>query len=198
MRFVSHSAGFGVEVVKERVRFSNFGDRIVEQEQLLAKFNQDDVTDDDIDFAVATWGIMPGRTTLVDEVTPTPALDRVSVYDTEEEALRGDWEGRTVLDNRGELVDLKTWVERVLTERADRHPDFRQVFERPLEPPWPTYLQFGGSLEQLIQTLVYQGHDLGKVLRFEKQIGRPQVADAIQAEIDRQAAQHADAVQVPA
>jgi hypothetical protein len=198
MRFVSHSPGFTVEVVKEKTRHSNYGDRIVDQEQINARFNQDDVTDADIEFAESVWGLMPGRTVLIDEVTPSPALDRVSVYDTDEEAIRGDWEGRTVLNNRGEQVDLKEWVEGILSSRAERHPDFRQFKALPAQPPWPTYLQWNGTLEQLVQTLLHQGHDLRKVLAFEKQQGRPQVIAAIEQAIAERDRVLAEAEQIPA
>lgn len=198
MRFVSHSPAFSMVVVGEKVRYSNYGDRIVDQEQVLAQFTQNDVTDADLAFAQTIWPKMEGFTTLIDEVTPTPMLDRVSVYDTEEEAIRGNWEGRTVLDDRGEVHDLKTYVEKRLSERAVRHTEFRQVELVPLDPPWPNYLNFTGTMEALIAKLTEDGYDLAHALAYEKQIGRQPVVQALQAEINRQEQELAQAPQVAA
>lgn len=197
MRFVSHSPRFMVQLVEGRAHATQYGDLITDRDNYVAQFTQDDVTDADIEFVRRTFGeVLPGRTTLVDEMTPTPLLDRVSVFDTDEMALRERWEGRTVTDARGDVHDFKRWVEAKLSERAVGHPDFRQVQVAPLQPPWPNYLEFRGTLEQLVQTLVFQGHDLRQVRAFEIEQGRPQVADAIQAEIERQAAEVQNAPQV--
>jgi hypothetical protein len=199
IRFVSHSPGFMVQIVEGRSHPTAYGDLITDRENYIARFTQNDVTDADIDFVRRTFGeVLPGRTTLVDEMTSTPLLDRVSVFDTDEMALRENWEGQTFTDARGVTHDFKTRVEQVLSERAVDHPDFRQVQVAPLQPPWPNYLEFRGTLEQLIQTLVFQGHDLRHVLAYEKEQGRPQVAAAIKAEIDRQNAEVQNAPQVPA
>lgn len=199
MRFVSHSAGFSVQIIEERAHPTQYGDMIVDRDGYHAHFTQDDVTEADLAFAEHEFGrTPPGFTVTTDEVTPIPLLHRVSVFDTEEAALREGWSGRTTVDRMGNIVDFKTVVEQKLSERAVNHPDFRQLVELPVEPPWPNYLQFNGSLEQLLETLTRMGHDLHKVLAYEKQQGREQVAQAIQAEIDRQAAEYADAPQVPA
>lgn len=196
IRFVSHSPRFGVEVVKEKVRFSNYGDRIVDQEGMTALFTQDDITEGDLAFAQSIWPTLQGFTTLIDEVTPSPLVGRISVYDTDEEAIREDWEGRTVHDARGNEHDLKQWVERVLSERAPNHTEFRQVEEIALLPPWPNYLQYKGSLEQLITKLRDDGYELSYALSYERQIGRPQVVAAIEAELNRQSEEAAQAEQV--
>lgn len=199
MRFVSHSPAFSVQIIEERSHPTAYGDLIVDRDGYIAHFTQDDITEADLAFAEHEFGrTPPGFTVTMDEVTPIPLLNRVSVFDTDEMALRENWEGRTTVDARGNILDFKTVVEQKLSERAVNHPDFRQLYALPVDPPWPNYLQFNGSLEQLLETLVRMGHDLRKVLAFEKQQGRTQVAEAIQSEIDRQAAEYADAPQVPA
>jgi len=199
VRFVSISAKFAVGIIDEKSHPTPYGAVITDRPGYTAHFTQDDVSDEDLEFVRREWGDkLPGQTVLVDEVTPAPLLQRVSVFDTEEASIREGWSGRTIMDDRGDVHDFKTFVEAKLSERAERHPDFRQLVEAPVEPPWPNYFSFGGSLEQLIETLVRMGHDLHKVLRFEQQQGRVEVAAAIQAQIDREQAAHQDAVQVPA
>lgn len=198
MRFVSHSPGFCIEVVKLKAYPTQYGDMVVDQEQINAQFNQNDVTDADLEFARTIWPKMEGFTTLIDEVTPTPILDRVSVYDTDEEAIRNNWEGQTVKDERGNVHDLKTYIEAKLSERAVRHTEFRQVEAIPVEPPWPNYLQFRGTMEDLIGKLTADGYDLGHAVRYEQQLGRTQVVEALQAEITRQQQEVESAQQVPA
>src|SRR5262245_24754581 len=117
MRFVSHIRNFSVQIVEPRVHFSNFGDRIVDREGYIAQFSPDYVTNEDIDFARRGFeegGFLHGRTTMVDEVTPTPLMNRLSVFDTDEEGLRLKWE-----------PEAKQQVEAFLLERSFDHPDYR-------------------------------------------------------------------------
>lgn len=202
MRFISHSPGFKIQVMGERVHFSNFGDRIVDREGVIVEFNQNDVTDTDLLYAerlFTTEGLLHGRTVLVDEVTPTPILDRVSVYDTDEEAMRGDWYGRTIVDSRGIEHDKKDYIEQFLSERAVNHPDFRQVAAITPQAPWPSYLTFQGSLDQLLDKIESDGFSLHEVLAFETQVAkRPAVIEAISARIAERAHEAAQEEQVPA
>jgi hypothetical protein len=97
IRFVSHSPAFMVQIVEGRSHPTAYGDLITDRENYIARFTQNDVTDADIDFVRRTFGeVLPGRTTLVDEMTSTPLLDRVSVFDTDEMALRENWDGADV------------------------------------------------------------------------------------------------------
>jgi hypothetical protein len=203
MRFVSHSPRFGVGIVGELVHFSNYGDRIVERDAYTAEFNQNDVTEDDLHYAERCFknelGQIRGQTVLGDEVTPTPFLDRVSVFDTDEEAAREDWEGKTFTDPRGNVWPFKDYVEDVMSKLAVNHPDFRQIIQRPAEPPWPNYLQFRGPLERLVEKLVEEGFDLREVLRFEQETGhREAVIEALQARLAQQKEEMAGMEQVPA
>lgn len=198
MRFISHSGNFKIQVVGEKVTFTQYGDRIVDREGFIAEFNQNDLNEGDIEFAEKTWPNLPGRSTEMDEVTPSPLVYRLSVYDTDEEALRGSWEGRTLADHRG-VFDMKEYVEAVLSKRADAHPDFRMIEVIPLTAPWPNYLEYQGTPDQLISKVEMDGHDLREVLRYEMQLDeRPQVIEAIRQRLDEQIMEAQGAEVVPA
>ena len=203
MRFVSHSPKMRVSVVPKKSHFSNFGDEIVDQEGYVAQFNAGDVTEADLHFAekmfTNEFGQIHGQTLLGDEVTPTPFLERVSVFDTEEVAVREQWDARTVTDVYGNVVPFKQYVEEYLTAQAVNHPDFRLVVELPAQPPWPRYMDYRGSLDQLVERLVEDGYDLLEVIRFEEQAGHRQaVIDKLREVLREQQAEIAEAVQVPA
>lgn len=203
MRFVSHSPAMRVVIIGTKSHFTQYGDEITDQEGYVALFSQADVTEADLHFAQKVFtdemGRIHGQTVLGDEVTPTPFLERVSVFDTEEMAVREQWSARTVRDVYGTPVDFKQYVERSLAEKAVNHPDFRQVIELPAQPPWPKYIEYRGSLEQLVERLVEDGYDLLDVIRFEEEVGHRQaVIDALRSVIAEQQREIADAVQVPA
>lgn len=203
MRFVSHSPAMTVGVLPKKAHFSNFGDEIIDQEGYMAQFSPNDVVEADLRFAEKAFtnefGQIHGQTVMGDEVTPTPFIDRLSVFDTEEMAAREQWDARTVTDVYGKTFPFKEYVEKVLSERAVDHPDFRLVVEAPAEPPWPNYMEYRGSLEQLVERLVEDGYDLPEVIRFEEQSGHRQaVIDALRVTIREQQAEIAEALQVPA
>ena len=203
MRFVSHSPGFQVPVVGQRSHFSNFGDEIIDREGYTVKFSHDLITDDDVHFVERVFadefGRIHGQTVLADEVTPTPIRERVSVFDTDEAALIEDWDLKTFTTPRGEEIPFKQYVEQTLSRLGVNHPDFRQVETLPANPPWPNYLDFKGSLDQLVARLVEDGYDLREVVRFEEQTGHRQaVIDSLTAVLAEQAREIEEAVQVPA
>lgn len=185
MRFLSHSPKFQVQIIEPRVRFTQYGDRVVDREGYVAVFTPDDVTQADVEFAEREFekgGLLNGRTVMRDEVTPTPLINRLSVFDTDEQAARENWAGLTYEDPRGNVHDFKTYVENFLAQRAINHGDFRQVTVALIEAPWPTYLQFNGTLDGLLQKIVEDGYDPGRVLAFERQLSpqRPNVIAALE------------------
>lgn len=191
MRFVSHIRKFGVQIVEPRVHFSNYGDRIVDREGYVAQFTADDVTDLDVEWGRKVFengGFLHGRTTALDEVTLTDIRSRLSVFDSEEMALRENWD-----------PDFKTLVEDFLSNRAVDNPDFRQVEGIEIPPPWPRYLDFRGTLDQLMEKLIEDGYDLGQALAFERERGhREMVIVALEAKIAELAEETQSATSVPA
>lgn len=198
MRFVSHIARFSVGIIPDRAHFSNFGDRIVDQEGFIASFNQNEVTETDVSFAERVFS-MQGRQTLQDEVTPVPTMERISVFDTAEEAVRNNWRGRTHTDERGKEWDFQDYVEKVLLENSQGHDDFRLHEHAKEPPPWPRYMEFQGSLDQLFAKILEDGHDFRQVLAFERQNARrPVLIEALEQKIGEQDALLVGAEVVPA
>lgn len=202
MRFLSHSPKFQVQVAEPRIRYSNYGDRIVDREGYVAMFTPDDLTEADIEYAEQVFlkeGLINGRTMMIDEVTPTPLLNRLSVFDTEEMALREHWEGQKLTDRFGVEHDKKTFVEQFLTERAETSTDFKLVVELPVEPPWPNYLEFRDTLEAFVQKIVADGYDPSRVLAYERQTrNSPHVVAALERLAAERAEQLRDAETIPA
>lgn len=162
MRFVSQSRGFSLQIVEPRVHFSQYGDRQVDREGYVAFFTQDGVIDHDVEFAEREFGGFPGRTTEVDEVTATPLLTRLSIYDTDEAAIEENWD-----------PEFKELVEQKMLARSQNHPDFRRVTTLPIEAPWPAYMAYAGTLESLIEKIIEDGYDPARVLAFERQLDKP-------------------------
>ena len=198
MRFVSHIARFSVGIIPERAHFSNYGDRIIDQEGFTAHFNQNEVTETDVSFVERTFALH-GRQTLQDEVTPVPTLERTSVFDTAEEAVRNNWRGRTHVDERGQEWDFQDYVEHKLLENSQGHDDYRLHEQAKEPPPWPKFMEFQGSLEQLFAKIEEDGHDFRQVLAYERQNARrPALIEALEAKIIEQDSLLAGAEVVPA
>lgn len=172
-RFLSHIRGFNVQIVEPRVHLTQYGDRVTDREGYVAFFRTGDVTQADIEFAESVFvkeGLLYGRTTLLDEVTPTPLTSRLSVFDTAQHAEEEGWS-----------PEFREEVEQKLLERAVNHPDFRLITVEAIPPLWPTYLDFRGTLEQLLKKIVEDGYDVRHAIAFERQSGqRPQVIEALE------------------
>jgi hypothetical protein len=200
MRFISHSAAFKVTVLGEKTHYSQYGDRIVDREGYIAEFNQNDLNDGDVEFALKVFppSQLQGGQVLMDEMTPAPFIDRLSVFDTDEEALRRNWAGETIEDSRG-VFDKKEYIEDWLMKHSINHPDFRMIETIPLEPPWPRYLEYQGNPTQLLAKIESDGHDLHEVLRYEQQLGtRPQMIEILQQRLNEQIEEAQGAEVVPA
>jgi hypothetical protein len=200
VRFVSHIAAFAVQVIEQRDHYTQYGDRMVDREGFTAHFNQNDLNEGDVEFAERIFGAegLHGRTTEVDEVTLTPIVNRLSVFDTDEEAGRQQWAGQTV-EIGDRVYDKKEYIEDWLAAHAVDHPDFRQIVTVPLQPPWPNYLAYRGTPEQLLTKLEAEGHDLDGVLRYEEQLGqRPEMIGVLRERIRELETETAGALEVPA
>lgn len=183
MRFVSHIRNFAVGIITERSHPTQYGAIVVDVPGYTAYFTSD-VTAADVEFAEREFeslGLMYGRTTLLDEVTSSPITSRLSVFDTDEKALQENWATRTYEDEMGRTWDFKEFVEHKLASRAENNPDFRLVDVEAIKPPWPRYLHFQGSLDELMQRVVDDGFDPARVLAYERQTGqRPAVIEALE------------------
>jgi len=200
VRFISHSPAFMIQIVPERVHFSPYGDRLIDREGFVAKFNQNDINEGDVEFAERVFVPegLNGRQTLIDEVTLAPLLARLSVFDTDEEAKREGWQGQTLEDSTG-IYDKKEYVESFLAKHAEGHGDFRLVEVASMEPPWPRYLDYQGTPDELLAKLESEGHDLRRVLVFERQLGkRPRMIEMLEERLGERERAEQGSLVVPA
>lgn len=190
MRFVSHIRNFGVGILTRRAVIQASG---AEQELVpgfQASFWQSDITAEELEFAERHFS-PNGRTTEQDEVTLTPLIGRLSVYDTEAEkeiakydAIDEQMLGETIPGSRGQIWErgtLKAMVEEKLSARAASSQTFALVVEAPMSPPWPAYDAFPGEVEDLVATIQAQGHHIPPIVVYERQNqNRPEVVAALE------------------
>jgi len=171
MRFISQSRRFSVQVRPERGVVEN-GMWAIKVDPIYADFWQDDIREHELAVAEKSFNFH-GRTTEMDTVTPTPIITRLSVFDTVVAAQAQGWDDET-----------REQVEEFLLRRAEQtgNTNFMYVPEREINPPWPRYNEFRGSIERLVARLTEDGYDFNDVLTYEQsQFGlrRPEVIAAL-------------------
>lgn len=183
MRFVSHIKKFGVQCIEYRSRAGAFGEEVL-RPGFTAQFVLNDITDDEVKFAISVFGgQMNGVTYEQDEVTPVPILTRLSTFDTDahdeefEKMDRDTWNDRTK-DYGLEPGSTKRTVEEKLI--ASQNGDMRMIEEVKVAAPWPTYNDYRGSVDDLALKCLEDGYDLTEVARYEMQnLNRKDVLDAL-------------------
>jgi hypothetical protein len=189
MRFISHITNFAVQIIEPRSHPTQYGDVVVDREGYTAQFTTFDVTDADVAFAEEAFvkgGLIHGRKYEMDEVTPVPLITRLSVFDTDERALQEDWD-----------PEFRELVEEKLIRRSINHPDYRLVERLAVDPPWPRYLDFKGTLAQLMQKIDEDGYDPHQVLAYERATAnRQMIIDALEQKlVDQTVAREREALQ---
>jgi hypothetical protein len=174
MRFVSQYKKFGIQIRPIREMVLAGGERQTLVEPLYIRFWQGDISDHEIRVAEKFWGAFAGRTVERDRMTLTPLLNRLSVFDTEQGQRELNWDDET-----------REAVEQALLSRQGQ--SLVHVPAEKLQPPWPTYDSFSGSLGDLLEKIRQDGHDLGSVLAYEATDGqrRAPVISFLTEEIDR-------------
>jgi len=175
VRFISQSRRFSVQVRPEHGVVEN-GMWAVKVPAIYADFWQDDIREHELAIAEKSFNFH-GRTTEMDTVTPTPIITRLSVFDTIVAAAAQGWDDET-----------REKVEEFLLHRAEQTGNINFMFvpEREINPPWPRYNEFRGSIERLLARLREDGFDLNDVLTYEQSqygLRRPEVIAALAAEI---------------
>lgn len=189
MRFIAHSRAYQVQCIQQRERPGPFGPEVI-QPGYTAQFRYADVTVEDVAFAeVAFVGELNGRTYELDEVTPTPILNRLSTFDTEAQEnvarfLEIDRDTWNPTDKSYGIAEgtTKDRVEKRLVERQSG--DMTLIVEPTLTPPWPTYNDFVGSFDDLAMKVIEDGYNVSAVVAFEKSkdgLRRPQAIEALEA-----------------
>jgi hypothetical protein len=168
LRFVSQFTNFTINIRSPKKKYTEFGVEIVEPE-IVAEFDQHGWNQRDMEIAVLSFqfrGIFQNE----DEATPVPPTYRLSVYDTDEMALREDWDEET-----------KAFVEHRLLNAASFGRDFVLVQELALSPPWPTYDSFEGRAQDIALQVLDMGFDPEDVIAYESSKWGQQRADVIEA-----------------
>lgn len=162
MRFISQYKQFGMQVRPIREMVLATGQVQVQVEPLYIQFWQGDVSDKEVAAAEAHWGTFAGRTVERDQMTPTSILSRLSAFDTDAE--HHPW---------AQDAEVKEMVEEVLLSKAGGR-DFIYVPRESLAPPWPTYDEFKGNLNKLLERINEDGYTLEAVLAYEQSPDGPQ------------------------
>jgi hypothetical protein len=170
MRFVSKYGMYGVQVVPlVEESYATGGTKII-QEPIYAKFRPGALMPGEYEFALANWSNWNGSLQMADEVTIVSPDYRIGSYDTIEEQRSRGWSD-----------ELRLEVERVLILNAEFTDNMLAVPATMVPPPWPRYDDYLGSLEQLLQKLVEEGHNLENVLAYERGTqNRDEIVDALE------------------
>jgi hypothetical protein len=170
MRFVSRWGRFSIQLRPIIQEAYATGMAKILQDPIYARFAPDRLTHIDRETAMKTWSNWNGSYQEMDEVSTVPPDYRIGVYDTDEAAAQNGWDEET-----------KKFVDESLVEYSVRYEDIAIVPKTLLDPPWPNYDQFKGSVPALMRKLVEEGHDLQAVLDYENAVqGRGKIVGAIE------------------
>lgn len=173
MRFISQYPAYGVQVRHQRVRPMGDGTSQVLVEPLYVHFTAADAGGmiyDKERIAASEYFRFHGSQQYDDEATPVETIHRLSVLDTVEDAEKNGWSAEDVAE-----------IEETLSRKAISTPmAVMVVASTPIDPPYPNYDRFDGEAQALVVRLVEDGHDLEKVLYYERTFG-PKRADVIAA-----------------
>jgi hypothetical protein len=174
MRFVSQYTNFVLNIRNPKKKFTEYGVDVIEDE-IVAEFDPRSWNQRDIETAIASFKFK-GLFQHEDEATPVHPAYRISVYDTDEMALREGWS-----------EEEKTFVESRLMSGQNYGRSYVLVSELALDPPWPAYDQFEGTPQELAEQVLMLGYDLEDVIAYESSKWGQQREDvlvALQAAIE--------------
>jgi len=182
MRFVSQYPNYKFQVRPQRSRALGDGGVEITQEGIYAQFTPAHsggmLYENEVAEALRHFEFR-GNTQSEDEATPTDPLQRLSIYDTQEEAQKERWDEDTL-----QLVEAR------LVEAATTSPgEMIMVTDKPIAAPFPTYDSWEGpDPDMLMVKLIEDGHDLELVLHYERAFGprRPLIIQALEATIEQQ------------
>jgi hypothetical protein len=169
MRFVSRYGRYGIQLRPRIEEAYATGQSKVIQESIWANFSPDILNHIDRETAVKTWANWNGSYQEMDEVTTIPPDYRIGVYDSDDAAMREGWSEET-----------HRWVDEQLVDFVNRFNDIAVVPKTLLDPPWPKYDTYKGTVPALMRKLVDEGYDLEKVLAYEEAVqGRGKYIEAL-------------------
>lgn len=179
MRFISQHSNHVIQVRPMRQRALGDGGVEVVQDPIYAVFtpidgggflyeNEKDAATDHFKFH--------GLTQHEDQATPSDPAYRLSIFDTREEAEKNEWDAETT-----------KLVEDTLVRMAALSPNDLLVIETtPIPAPFPAYDTYAGDPGELVLQLIDQGHDLERVLHYERTFGpkRPEIMSALELGVE--------------
>jgi hypothetical protein len=183
MRVISQNTNHVVQIRPMRQRALGDGGVEVTQDPIYAAFTpveQGGFLYDAEKEAAERHFSFPGRTQHEDQATPSDVSYRLSVYDTDEEATKNEWDAET-----------KHLVEETFRRKALTAPQNIMVVEvTPIPAPFPAYDTYAGDPAELVLKLAEDGHDLATVLHYERTFGpkRPEIIAALEDGVETWAA----------
>jgi hypothetical protein len=170
MRFISRYGRFGVCLRPQIDEAYATGMAKVIQTPLYAFFHPYNLTNDERELALKTWGgSWNGAYQELDEATFVQPDYRIGVFDSHEGQATHSWSNSE-----------REFVEEQLVAYANRWEDIIQVPTTFVEPPWPKYDEFKGTAQALVRKLVEEGHDLEQTLAYEQSVqNRAKVIEAL-------------------
>jgi hypothetical protein len=179
MRVISQHTNHMIQIRPQRQRPVGDGGIVVTQDPIYAVFTPVEgggfLYENEKEEAERHFSFH-GLTQHEDEATPSDPVYRLSVYDTDAEAERLEWDAET-----------KAQVEEVLTRKAQTAPNAILIVETtPIPSPFPSFDTYAGDPAQLVLTLAEQGHDLAQVLHYERTFGkqRPEIIEALEIGVE--------------
>jgi hypothetical protein len=182
MRFVSQHPLYKFQVRPQRQRAVGDGAIEITQEPIYAQFvpvhSGAMIYENEVAEALRHFQFR-GNTQAQDEATPTDPIQRLAVYDTQEQAQSEGWDEETQRE-----------VEERLVRACQESPsEVLLVTDKPIAPPFPAYDNWDGpDPDMLISRLIEDGHDLPLVLHYERTFGpnRPHIVAALEQTIELQ------------
>ena len=179
MRFISQASNHVMQVRPMRTRALGDGGVETTQEPIYAIFTPVEqggfLYENEKDAALRHFDFH-GLTQHEDEATPSDPMYRLSVFDTDEEATKNEWDSET-----------KHTVEDALTNQTRIAPNTIMLVEStPIPAPFPAYDDYTGDPGELVIKLAEDGHDLERVLHYERTFGpkRPEIIEALELGVE--------------
>jgi hypothetical protein len=172
MRFAGKYGRLSVQVQSERTEAYATGAVSVIQRALIAEFKPDGLLPHEREYVLTHWAFN-GNYQEMDEATTVPPDYRIGVFDSDQGQRDHNW-----------TEEEKQKVEDEL-QAIGRHYDHVMLLPKTLvPPPWPNYDDYHGTVAQLMKKLEDDGHDLSKVLEYEKASqNRPPLVEALEAKL---------------
>jgi hypothetical protein len=156
MRFLSKYGAWAIVIRPGRAEaFAGGGVRVL-QEEVSVKFAPGLMEAAERELAVARWNFN-GSYQELDEVTIVPPDYRIGLFDTQLAQAERGWDD-----------ELREEVEGVLLDHAARYDDVLAVPLITVPPPWPTYDDYVGTVEDLMKKILEDGYSWDEVLLYER------------------------------